>query len=583
MVIVHRPQIGFGAVDSAHTVVRWRSGVVPGRRRVASAATSIARNSSRCIEATTTCNSSRSFFPRPALPPTHTGAARLSSRPQSTSAAAADSEWDDLALNRPLVHRQTNTRVHLVGIHHQSRASLARVRRVIGELRPSVVCLEVTPAGLADFVAKREIVDRVLGPSPGGGGGGGGDVVRKPTLHVSKSVPAHGSGGEGGGSIRLTRTELNQLARIGVSQRDLDAGGGAHLRPNVLDWGLEVGEAVRAARAVPGARVRAIDVGLDTAVSEGAEPHRRDLAAEAAAAAAAGGGELAAARLAADRALVRRVKEAYRLRRPQGAARRVSAFGTLVYRSVHAWMTGGSATLARYWAGAAAARLRGAWAWVTGRAVERGGAEDQLEWMGRLLRDAGSIEDHRRSLELWGIFFPLDRFRIMEIRDACMTERLRELAEVLAAEEARSGDSGGGVGVGGPGGVSMSPVGRHQQQQNDQPPAKVIVAVVGKMHVFGIGRLWEKYVERQTFSFHKTVPRLDDVVDRFPDLEDLLKGRDAAASSPIEAQATERETRPPVVPGGPFLGKSFPSPSESEREPREMTKPSKKKFVYVDI
>lgn len=51
--------------------------------------------------------------------------------------------WSDIAFNHPLVHAQTGTKIHLVGIHHNSVLSLERAKESILKLRPAMVMLEL--------------------------------------------------------------------------------------------------------------------------------------------------------------------------------------------------------------------------------------------------------------------------------------------------------------------------------------------------------------------------------------------------------------------------------------------------------
>lgn len=51
--------------------------------------------------------------------------------------------WDKIALEQPLVHKQSQIRIHLVGIHHISALSVLRVKNAFTKLKPIAVCVEL--------------------------------------------------------------------------------------------------------------------------------------------------------------------------------------------------------------------------------------------------------------------------------------------------------------------------------------------------------------------------------------------------------------------------------------------------------
>ncbi|KAJ3183169.1 hypothetical protein HDU85_002195 [Gaertneriomyces sp. JEL0708] len=74
------------------------------------------------------------------------GSHRSSSSTASTSSGKhsdVDEDWTSLTLRYPLTHLQTGINIYLCGVHHHSPSSLDRVRRVIQQLKPKALCLEV--------------------------------------------------------------------------------------------------------------------------------------------------------------------------------------------------------------------------------------------------------------------------------------------------------------------------------------------------------------------------------------------------------------------------------------------------------
>ncbi|KAJ3177279.1 hypothetical protein HDU87_004530 [Geranomyces variabilis] len=168
----------------------------------------------------------------------------------------SNAEWSVLALDHPLVHEQTGIKVYLVGIHHNSPASLERVQQVIEEAKPVAVCLEVDSRRLRRFSAKAEVVlgglRKAAHPTDSStkfasGRLAGVRAVNK-TSHDDFSAATVNSAAFG----TLTERDRSILARL-----DMDPV--LHLSPTHIHYGLEIGVAIRAAYE-HGAVVRAIDV-----------------------------------------------------------------------------------------------------------------------------------------------------------------------------------------------------------------------------------------------------------------------------------------------------------------------------------
>ncbi|KAJ3006372.1 hypothetical protein HKX48_000157 [Thoreauomyces humboldtii] len=168
----------------------------------------------------------------------------------------SNAEWTVLSLDHPLVHKQTGIRVHLIGIHHQSPASVERVQQVIDEVKPVAVCLEVDSQRLGFFAAKAELLlgdHRTTSSTP--------DTDPRPARlrgvrTVVRPVPSS--------SIPTERT-LTERDRKVMARLDMDPD--AHLSsPARMHYGLEMGVAVRSAYEHD-AVVRAIDVHPDALAS----------------------------------------------------------------------------------------------------------------------------------------------------------------------------------------------------------------------------------------------------------------------------------------------------------------------------
>ncbi|KAI8587395.1 hypothetical protein BDZ88DRAFT_240655 [Geranomyces variabilis] len=164
----------------------------------------------------------------------------------------SNAEWSVLALDHPLVHEQTGIKVYLVGIHHNSPASLERVQQVIEEAKPVAVCLEVDSRRLRRFSAKAEVVL------------GGLRKAAQPTGSSAKQLDGVRAVTKTSNDEFSTAT-VNSAALTALTERDrsilarLDMDPVLHLSPTHIHYGLEIGVAIRAAYAHD-AVVRAIDV-----------------------------------------------------------------------------------------------------------------------------------------------------------------------------------------------------------------------------------------------------------------------------------------------------------------------------------
>jgi pheromone shutdown protein TraB len=61
----------------------------------------------------------------------------------SPSYLLAKQEWDQLALQPWMLHKQSGIKLWLVGVNHTSSASLSRVQKVIQQVQPHIVALEL--------------------------------------------------------------------------------------------------------------------------------------------------------------------------------------------------------------------------------------------------------------------------------------------------------------------------------------------------------------------------------------------------------------------------------------------------------
>ena len=71
----------------------------------------------------------------------------------------ANRDWHTLALHYPLLHKQTGTQIHIIGVHHNSPASLDRVQTVIRYLKPSAVLIELHKKTLDYVLAKSDLLE----------------------------------------------------------------------------------------------------------------------------------------------------------------------------------------------------------------------------------------------------------------------------------------------------------------------------------------------------------------------------------------------------------------------------------------
>jgi pheromone shutdown protein TraB len=69
-------------------------------------------------------------------------------------------EWTRLALDRPLIHRQTGLKIHVIGVHHNSKYSIQRVLHVLSELRPAMIGLEIDHSRIGFLSSKSRLLLR---------------------------------------------------------------------------------------------------------------------------------------------------------------------------------------------------------------------------------------------------------------------------------------------------------------------------------------------------------------------------------------------------------------------------------------
>ncbi|KND01220.1 uncharacterized protein SPPG_04311 [Spizellomyces punctatus DAOM BR117] len=176
----------------------------------------------------------------------------------------SNAEWTVLALDHPLTHAQTGVKIHLVGIHHNSPASLERVEYVMDQVTPAAVCLEIDADRLKSYSAKAEVV---LGRYKSQHSGASisplspEDLANRAPLSSSRlsgvrTVLSPTSGGTGSSpALSLTEHDHETLTRLGIDPA-------LHLSPTHLHYGLEIGVAVRSAHT-HNAVIRSIDIHPD--------------------------------------------------------------------------------------------------------------------------------------------------------------------------------------------------------------------------------------------------------------------------------------------------------------------------------
>ncbi|TPX62341.1 hypothetical protein PhCBS80983_g00546 [Powellomyces hirtus] len=280
----------------------------------------------------------------------------------------SNAEWSVLALDHPLVHNQTGIRVYIVGIHHNSPASLERVEQVIAEAQPVAVCLEVDSHRLRRFSAKAEIV---LGQYR--------DQANESDATSATTSPAYSHRvNYTPPRLRGVRTVVqpnaahtNSAAFTSLTDRDrevlsrLDMDPAHHLSATHIHYGLEMGVAIRAAYEHQ-AVIRAIDIHPDVLRSDPTHS-----------------------------ALIRNLVQRYRLLPPP--TRRTSALGRALF-------------------------------WLLTRASLgfRRNVDKEAE------ADISSVQDHATYLRCWKAFFPSAYFWWLEVRNAGMVDQLRACVRDVA-------------------------------------------------------------------------------------------------------------------------------------------------------
>jgi pheromone shutdown protein TraB len=72
----------------------------------------------------------------------------------------ANQDWDTIARHYPLRHSPSGTKIHIVGVHHNSPASIHRVQNIIQELKPGGVLLELHSKSLQYVLAKQSFLSQ---------------------------------------------------------------------------------------------------------------------------------------------------------------------------------------------------------------------------------------------------------------------------------------------------------------------------------------------------------------------------------------------------------------------------------------
>ncbi|KAI9093077.1 hypothetical protein DFS34DRAFT_696747 [Phlyctochytrium arcticum] len=180
-------------------------------------------------------------------------------------------EWTLLALDQPLIHHQTGIKIHVVGVHHHSPASLERVQYVIDQVKPVAVCLEVDQARLEAYASKAQLVleGKNRNATP--------EDVKMAISRLQEERNRQDSSVEskrGVFMIESASSTSSNLVPLSDDERLFLSSIG--INPNLqftsdhIHYGLEMGTAVFAARS-HGAVVRAIDIHPNTLRAE--PPH----------------------------------------------------------------------------------------------------------------------------------------------------------------------------------------------------------------------------------------------------------------------------------------------------------------------
>ncbi|KAI8894248.1 hypothetical protein BC833DRAFT_568512 [Globomyces pollinis-pini] len=110
--------------------------------------------------------------------------------------------------------------------------------------------------------------------------------------------------------------------------------------------------------------------------------------------------------------------------------------------------------------------------------------------IGKLIEsDAISVAELNAHLHLWGMFHPQSFHYYVRLRDAVMTERLREILSFLHLNS-------------------------NQHENRPNTNSKIIVVVIGKSHYFGIRMFFENFIQNDHFKAFGVkgtplIPKLD--------------------------------------------------------------------------
>ncbi|KAJ3287831.1 hypothetical protein HDU76_007772 [Blyttiomyces sp. JEL0837] len=404
--------------------------------------------------------------------------ASTSSSPQQTHSSKASSyieankEWDDLALHYPLIHNPTGIAVHLVGVHHASRASVDRVHKVVSQLKPSVVALEMDIESMQRW-------NRILARNDNDDDGmtGSSTSRRKEKPKVVHLVNSSTISGMQSGSMTDLSVRDEDQARLSLRGFDATTTGmnvdSVTNSRNAVSHGnlfnLIINFLRRLPANIPIRHSQKIPNHPTTNTTQHSNPTNR---------------------------LYETLNNAIK-NSPSNTKNRQPTWITL---------------------------LRSLFGRIKSSSVQ---VHDKLA------QDAGTPHELRTALRLWGLFHPLERYYWIEMRDAVMTERIRKIVKALndnGISSRRLGNGGGKVHAS-LGGAEKGRIDDKMVEAGSEEVVKlnrvpVVVAIVGKSHVFGIADLWERFVANERFSKSNGWMRgngivgLDSLMDNVP--EDLM-------------------------------------------------------------
>jgi pheromone shutdown protein TraB len=132
----------------------------------------------------------------------------------------ANQDWDTIAMHYPLRHQQTGMNIHIVGVHHNSPASIYRVENVIQELKPCGVLVELHPKSLQYVLAKSSFLSQ-------------------PRFHERVQQVIQGSSLQ---NHKVSDVDKNALRMYGISSEVVDS--------EQILYGAEMGAAINEANKI---------------------------------------------------------------------------------------------------------------------------------------------------------------------------------------------------------------------------------------------------------------------------------------------------------------------------------------------